>query len=80
MLASQLHIRAGQEDGYNLPKAPPLPRRCENSGGIPAHIEALVAATTDRTGTEALIELDSDPGAEDDDAATASTPETEEAK
>lgn len=80
LLARQLLLTTGLDDVYTISNALPLALPFENIGDIPAQIEALVAATTDPTGTEALIELDGDPGAEDDDAATASTPEGEEAK
>jgi hypothetical protein len=50
---------------YTISNALPLALPFENIGDIPAQIEALVAATTDPTGTEALIELDSDTSSED---------------
>ncbi|MET3141401.1 UNVERIFIED_ORG: hypothetical protein ABIB13_001103 [Arthrobacter sp. UYEF2] len=87
LLARQLLLTTGLDDVYTISNALPLALPFENIGDIPAQIEALVAATTDPTGTEALIELDTpvvEPveteDDEDDDAATASTPETEEAK
>lgn len=87
LLARQLLLTTGLDDVYTISNALPLALPFENIGDIPAQIEALVAATTDPTGTEALIELDTpvvEPveteDDEDDDAVVASTTETEEAK
>ena len=87
LLARQLLLTTGLDDVYTISNALPLALPFENIGDIPAQIEALVAATADPTGTEALIELDApvvEPveteDDEDDDAAAASTTETEEAK
>ena len=80
LLARQLLITTGLDDVYTISNALPLALPFENIGDIPAHIEALVAATADPTGTEALIELDgdtsgsSDDDTEDDDADAASAP------
>jgi hypothetical protein len=68
LLARQLLLTTGLDDVYTISNALPLALPFENIGDIPAQIEALVAATADPTGTEALIELDADPVAEDDDA------------
>jgi hypothetical protein len=62
--ARQLLLTTGLDDVYTISNALPLALPFENIGDIPAQIEALVAATTDPTGTEALIELDRDPAAE----------------
>ncbi|MCU1517531.1 MAG: hypothetical protein JWQ75_2252, partial [Pseudarthrobacter sp.] len=78
LLARQLLLTTGLEDVYTISNALPLALPFENIGDIPAQIEALVAATTDPTGTEAMLELDADTGAEDgdgdDDAASAAEP------
>jgi Domain of unknown function (DUF4194) len=58
LLARQLLITTGLDDVYTISNALPLALPFENIGDIPAQIEALVAATADPTGTEALIELD----------------------
>ena len=71
LLARQLLLATGLDDVYTISNALPLALPFENIGDIPAQIEALVAATADPTGTEALIELDTDSGTEDDDAAGA---------
>lgn len=72
LLARQLLLPTGLDDVYTISNALPLALPFENIGDIPAQIEALAAATTDPTGTEALIELDADPVVEpvetDDDA------------
>jgi hypothetical protein len=68
LLARQLLLTTGLEDVYTISNALPLALPFENIGDIPAQIDALVAATTDPTGTEALIELDGETGVEDDDA------------
>ncbi|ALV41656.1 hypothetical protein AU252_11230 [Pseudarthrobacter sulfonivorans] len=75
LLARQLLLTTGLDDVYTISNALPLALPFENIGDIPAQIEALVAATADPTGTEALIELDTDSGADDDaDAAPAPPP------
>ena len=66
LLARQLLLTTGLEDVYTISNALPLALPFENIGDIPAQIEALVAATTDPAGTEALIELDGDSSTEDD--------------
>ena len=58
LLARQLLLTTGLDDVYTISNALPLALPFENIGDIPAQIEALVAATADPTGTEALIELD----------------------
>ncbi|MDE8670442.1 DUF4194 domain-containing protein [Pseudarthrobacter sp. H3Y2-7] len=60
LLARQLLLTTGLEDVYAISNALPLALPFENIGDIPAQIEALVAATTDPTGTEPLLELDHD--------------------
>jgi len=78
LLARQLLISTGLEDVYTISNALPLALPFENIGDIPAQIEALMAATADPTGTEAMLELDGDTavqpddGTEDDDDAEAS--------
>lgn len=73
LLARQLLITTPLDDVYTISNALPLALPFENIGDIPAQIEALVAATTDATGTEAMLELDGDTqevdSAEDDDGA-----------
>jgi hypothetical protein len=68
LLARQLLLPTGLEDVYTISNALPLALPFENIGDIPAHIEALVAASTDPTGTEALIDLDGATSGEDDGA------------
>ncbi|MGK3646835.1 protein of unknown function [Pseudarthrobacter enclensis] len=68
LLARQLLLPTGLDDVYTISNALPLALPFENIGDIPAHIEALVAASTDPTGTEALIDLDGDTSGEDDGA------------
>ena len=60
LLARQLLLATGLDDVYAISNALPLALPFENIGDIPAQIEALVAATTDHTGTEPLLELDAD--------------------
>jgi hypothetical protein len=68
LLARQLLLATGLDDVYTISNALPLALPFENIGDIPAQIEALVAATADPAGTEALIELDGDgPVRSDDD-------------
>jgi hypothetical protein len=69
LLARQLLLPTGLDDVYTISNALPLALPFENIGDIPAHIEALVAASTDQSGTEPLLDLDSDPQEVDDDAA-----------
>lgn len=61
LLARQLLLPTGLDDVYTISNALPLALPFENIGDIPTQIEALAAATTDATGTEALIDLDQDP-------------------
>ena len=68
LLARQLLLPTGLDDVYTISNALPLALPFENIGDIPAHIEALVAASADPTGTEALIDLDGDASGEDDGA------------
>ncbi len=75
LLARQLLLATGIDDTYSISQALPLALPFENIGDIPAQIEALVAAGSDETGTEPLLELaetDDDGanlGGEDADAA-----------
>lgn len=74
LLARQLLLPTGLDDVYTISNALPLALPFENIGDIPAHIEALAAASADQSGTEPLLDLDGDAetgaedGAEDDDA------------
>lgn len=70
LLARQLLLTTGLDDVYTISNALPLALPFENIGDIPAQIEALVTATADPTGTEALLELDGGRSADDldDDA------------
>ncbi|SDP70263.1 protein of unknown function [Arthrobacter sp. ok909] len=78
LLARQLLLTTGLDEVYTISNALPLALPFENIGDIPAHIEALVAASTDQSGTEPLIELDAESSAEEDgddaDAAPAPSP------
>jgi len=67
LLARQLLLPTGLDDVYTISNALPLALPFENIGDIPAHIEALVAASADPTGTEALIELDGEAASPDED-------------
>jgi len=75
LLARQLLLPTGLDDVYTISNALPLALPFENIGDIPAHIEALVAASTDQSGTEPLLDLDSDPQEVDDDAAEGELPQ-----
>lgn len=66
LLARQLLLPTGLDDVYTISNALPLALPFENIGDIPAHIEALVAASTDQSGTEPLLDLD-DTGDDDND-------------
>jgi len=72
LLARQLLLPTGLDDVYTISNALPLALPFENIGDIPAHIEALVAASADAAGTEAMLDLEDsgtdDEGAGDDDA------------
>ena len=73
LLARQLLLATGLDEVYTISNALPLALPFENIGDIPAQIEALVAASTDQSGTEPLLELDTDTSANaeedpDDDA------------
>jgi len=61
LLARQLLLSTGLDEVYTISNALPLALPFENIGDIPAQIQALIAATTDPTGTEPLIDLDGDP-------------------
>ncbi|MDQ1596120.1 MAG: hypothetical protein QOH40_2676, partial [Arthrobacter pascens] len=78
LLARQLLLTTGLDDVYTISNALPLALPFENIGDIPAQIEALMAATADPTGTEALLEIDGESSTEDDsddaDAAPAPPP------
>ncbi|PNI08938.1 hypothetical protein CXX84_10225 [Arthrobacter sp. AFG7.2] len=64
LLARQLLLPTGLDDAYTISNALPLALPFDNIGDIPAQIEALIAATTDPTGTEALLELNAEPTVE----------------
>lgn len=66
LLARQLLLPTGLEDVYTISNALPLALPFENIGDIPAQIEALVAASTDQSGTEPLLEFDADTAADED--------------
>ena len=75
LLARQLLLPTGLDEVYTISNALPLALPFENIGDIPAQIEALIAASTDPSGTEPLLEIDGGTPAEDDsdddgDAAT----------
>ncbi|MDQ0771514.1 hypothetical protein QF031_004263 [Pseudarthrobacter defluvii] len=87
LLARQLLLPTGLDDVYTISNALPLALPFENIGDIPAHIEALVAASADPAGTEAMLDLDAETssnenenenededGAGDDDADAAPAP------
>jgi hypothetical protein len=67
LLARQLLLTTGLDEVYTISNALPLALPFENIGDIPAQIEALVAASTDQTGTEPLLELDADTPANTED-------------
>lgn len=73
LLARQLLLATGLDEVYTISNALPLALPFDNIGDIPAQIEALVAASTDQSGTEPLLELDgendSDAAEDDSDAA-----------
>ncbi|SER27479.1 protein of unknown function [Arthrobacter sp. OV608] len=73
LLARQLLLPTGLDDVYTISNALPLALPFENIGDIPAQIEALVAASADPAGTEALLDIEETP-AEDDDADAAPAP------
>ncbi|GGH95071.1 DUF4194 domain-containing protein [Arthrobacter liuii] len=75
LLARQLLLPTGLDDVYTISNALPLALPFENIGDIPAHIEALVAASTDQSGTEPLLDLDAGAGDGDehDDGAAPSS-------
>jgi hypothetical protein len=60
LLARQLLLTTGLDDVYTISNALPLALPFDNIGDIPAQIEALIAATADASGTEAMLELDGD--------------------
>ncbi|ACL41693.1 conserved hypothetical protein [Pseudarthrobacter chlorophenolicus A6] len=80
LLARQLLLPTGLDDVYTISNALPLALPFENIGDIPAHIEALVAASTDQSGTEPLLDLDADPVAEPADGEDHDNDDTEAAK
>jgi Domain of unknown function (DUF4194) len=63
LLARQLLLTTGLDEVYTISNALPLALPFENIGDIPAQIEALVAAATDQSGTEPLLEFDADSSA-----------------
>src|SRR5687768_888350 len=79
LLARQLLLTTGLDDVYTISSALPLALPFENIGDIPSHIEALMAATADQSGTEPLIELDGDNASEDTESDDPATKEAEEA-
>lgn len=60
LLARQLLLATGLDDVYTISNALPLALPFENIGDIPAQIDALIAASTDPSGTEPLLEFDGD--------------------
>lgn len=66
LLARQLLLTTGLDEVYTISNALPLALPFENIGDIPAQIDALVAASTDQSGTEPLLEFDAEKPAEDD--------------
>lgn len=68
LLARQLLLTTGLDDVYTISNALPLALPFDNIGDIPAQIEALIAATADPTGTEAMLELDDTASDDTDDA------------
>jgi len=68
LLARQLLLTTGLDEVYTISNALPLALPFDNIGDIPAQIEALIAASTDQSGTEPLLELDAETpaNAEDD--------------
>jgi hypothetical protein len=58
LLARQLLLTTGLEEVYTISNALPLALPFENIGDIPAQIEALIAASTDPSGTEPLLDLE----------------------
>lgn len=80
LLARQLLLPTGLDDVYTISNALPLALPFENIGDIPAHIEALVAASADATGTEAMLDLDAETSGEDDDADAAPANKEEDTK
>ena len=67
LLARQLLLPTGLDDVYTMSNALPLALPFENIGDIPAQIAALVAASTDQSGTEPLLEFE-DPGSDEEGA------------
>jgi hypothetical protein len=61
LLARQLLLATGLDEVYTISNALPLALPFENIGDIPAQIQALVAASTDQSGTEPLLELNDTP-------------------
>ena len=76
LLARQLLLTTGLDEVYTISNALPLALPFENIGDIPAQIEALVAASTDQSGTEPLLELDGDKPANDRRTTTPTTTAT----
>jgi hypothetical protein len=69
LLARQLLLTTGLEEVYTISNALPLALPFDNIGDIPAQIEALIAASTDPSGTEPLLDLDGAAPTSTDDAA-----------
>ncbi|MCU1547908.1 MAG: hypothetical protein JWO29_859 [Arthrobacter sp.] len=68
LLARQLLLPTSLDEVYTISNALPLALPFENIGDIPAQIEALIAAATDQSGTEPLLELDADTTGNADEA------------
>lgn len=68
LLARQLLLTTGLDEVYTISNALPLALPFENIGDIPAQIDALIAASTDQSGTEPLLEFDGDAAVQLDDA------------
>ncbi|MEV7607437.1 DUF4194 domain-containing protein [Paenarthrobacter sp. NPDC089322] len=66
LLARQLLLQTPLDDTYTISNALPLALPFENIGDIPAHIDALVAVAADESGTEPLLDLDTDSNAGED--------------
>jgi hypothetical protein len=83
LLARQLLLATGLDEVYTISNALPLALPFENIGDIPAQIDALVAASTDQSGTEPLLEFDADtaaaPGDDDTDGVAIADPSDLEA-
>jgi hypothetical protein len=79
LLARQLLLPTGLDDVYTISNALPLALPFENIGDIPAHIEALAAATADQSGTEPLLDLDTGDAPDEDGADSQGEEENDDA-